>query len=421
MKAIFSSILILSFVVLSFAQTAKLNLIRMRYGQQVSFASAQALGLAGCGLAQQGNLAKALENPALVFEQRQGQLTLQAGLMTDKLIEDRQFPYYDSFVGFNDFGSYSYNSNYYFSPYVQARYRLPFERPMSIQAGFVPFLDFRYNYAEEVRDPFDKSDKLLGYNRLEQNGLLNQTFVAFSAQVIKNLNVGLKIGILSGSIDSTMQIQPRVPGNLFPEQREERQRDLTSTPFLVNFGLHYTVNERLAVGAFVRLPYTLKFENKLQTDAQPVKEKLSYPLTLGGGLDYRFQSILSARVFLDYLYTFSSKFEDSQQPNLHFRDTFTLRGGAEYFIFHNQMPLRLGFSYFTLPYNYNLANTVISAGTGWYFGRWQLDLAAGLNHQEFYQPDLFPDTIYGLNARTDLDRVKWTNYYFRFDVTINLF
>ena len=300
MKTIHVMLITLILTIFLQAQMANLNLTRMRYGHEIHFYSARMLGLAGSGLAGRGNLANALQNPALVSGPS-GQLTLQAGLMTDKLIEDRQFPYYDSFAGFNDFGSYSFNSNYYFTPYFQARYSVPVKRPVTVQAGFVPFLDFRYNYAEEVRDPFDKTDKLLGYNWIKQTGLLNQLFLAVSAQIINNLNFGLKIGLLMGSVDSTMKIQPRVPGNLFNARRLDRSRTLSATPVLVNLGLHYTVNERLVLGAFVRLPYKLKFNNQLKTDTLTFRQTISYPMRLGAGLDYRFQSILEARVFFGFI------------------------------------------------------------------------------------------------------------------------
>ncbi len=420
MRTIQFVVILLLGIVGSQAQMADLNFTRMRYGQPVQYFSARMLGLAGSGLGNKGNLGQVMQNPALIST-RQKNLTLTSGLMTDKLIEDRQFPYYDSFVGFNDFGSYSFNSHYYFSPYFQIAGRLPLKQNVALQVGVVPFLDFRYDYSEEVRDPFDKTDKLLGYNWIEQTGVLNQTFVALAVEPLKNLTVGFKLGWLQGTIDSVMKIQPRVAGNLFQEQRIERQRTLDSSPLLVNLGVHYHFNERLSVGAFAALPYTLTFNNKIKTDTIQFKEELRYPLEIGAGLDYRFRSVLQSRVFVDFVYHFTSTFEDTRKPDLDYRDTFTLRGGVEHVFFKKQMPFRIGFSYNTLPYNYNLANTLLSVGSGWYFKRWHVDLAGGISHQEFYQNDLFPDTIYGLNARTDLDRVQWTQYFFRFDVTVNLF
>ncbi len=420
MKTLQLILIILIFSIYSQAQFAKLNLTHMRYGNENKFYSAQMLGVAGSGLAHRGSMALSITNPALIAPQK-GKLNLLAGLMVDKLIEDRQFPYYDSFVGFNDFGSYSYNLNYYFAPYFQFNYQLPLKHFLAIQGGVIPFLDFRYHYAEEIRDPFDKTDKLLGYNWIKQKGLLNQFFLGFSTKALSNLSLGLKIGFLQGSIDSTMKIQPRTPGSLFTEQLQKRTRKLNNMPFLINIGAHYIINKRLAVGTFVQLPYQVEFKNHFQNDSITVKEKFTYPLQIGSGIDYRFQSILQARVFLDFIFNFSNKFTDSRIANLNYRQTFTLRGGTEFFFFHSQLPVRLGFAYNTLPYNHNLANTLLTVGTGWYLNHWHLDLAAGLNHQEFYQPDLFPDSIYGLQDRTDLDRVQWTNYFFRLDVTINLF
>ncbi len=423
MKVIRITLILMTIFVLGRAQIANLNFTGMRYGEGPVAHSARMLGLAGSGLSLSSGLGQAVENPALAFSES-SQLRVNGGLAIRKLVEDREFPYYDSFVGFNDFGSYSFNSNYYFAPYLNLAKRLPFSFPVVVQAGVVNFRDFRYTYREEVRDPNDKTDKLIGYNWIEQKGVLRGWYLGAASKVWKNLTLGFNLSVLSGNIDSTGHIEPKVESASIVKQEFRRLRDLNITPLVVRLGAHYQVNDRLAVAATLRLPYTVEFGTKLiENGNEPISkgvEKFEYPLQIGGGMDYRFQNVLQARVLLDVYYEYWSNFKDSNNNRLNFRDVLKIKTGVEY-IFLNRLPVRMGFAYGTLPENRDLSRTLLTIGTGWYFDGVRFDVAGGLSHLEFYQNDLFPDTIYGLNARTDLDRVKWSEYFVKLDVSFSLF
>ncbi|NOX89447.1 MAG: hypothetical protein GXO77_10505 [Calditrichaeota bacterium] len=405
------------------AQLGNLNLNKMRYGQDVNIHTARMLGLAGSGLAMKGAIGSGIENPALIAAQAKT-LLVNGGFAIDKTVEDRQFPYYDSFVGFNDYGSYSMNSNWFYSGYFNIRlsYPMPVIRRLTVQGGITPFKDFRYKYTEEVRDPNDKTDKLLGYNWIEQNGLLKLGYFSAAFEAIPDLSVGVSVGFLWGSIDSTRQIEIKISEE---RDRLSRQRSLQKTPVIAVFGLHYQVNNRLAVASSVRLPYRLRFENQLadavrDTVLSVVNEKITYPLRIGAGLDYRFQNILKARVLIDFYYEYWSRFKDSRFSQKSFNDTYTVKAGVEH-VFFNKVPFRIGFSYREVPENRELSRTLLTVGTGWSLNKLRINAAGGLASQEYYQHDLFPDNIYGLSPRTDLDRVKWTNYFIRLDLTYNLF
>ena len=86
------------------AQTLDYNMSRMLHGEDVMFYNAEHLGRGGSGLAG-GAAAEALYlNPALLSKTKSG-FVFNFGSAFNKLTEDRAYPYYDSFVGFNDFTS----------------------------------------------------------------------------------------------------------------------------------------------------------------------------------------------------------------------------------------------------------------------------------------------------------------------------
>ncbi len=418
-------ILIVSFLaVATQAQIGYLNYNKMHYGQQTEAYSARMLGLAGSGLALSGACGQGIDNPALIVGEKTG-WSLNAGFAVNKLIENREYPYYDSFVGFNDYGSYAYNANWYYDPYFNLRFSHKNKWGLfAVQAGFTPFLDFRYDYTEEVRDPVNKSDQLLGYNWIKQDGVLNLSYLGVGYQPLKNLSVGLNIGLLWGSVDSTRQIEPKVSEAFLTRSVDQRSRSLQSSPVVVNFGLHYQLNDRLGIAYSMRFPYKITFDGQVKnasdTSLTKYGESVTYPLRLGAGIDYRFRNILQARVFVDFYYEFWSQFEDTRLNTNGYRDVYTIRAGVEH-IFFDKLPFRVGFAFNQLPENPDLTRTLLTVGTGWHVGAANLNAAAGIVHEQFFQPDIFPDTIYGLPARTDLDRVTWTQYFLRLDLSYHLF
>ncbi len=419
------------FVIISFlavtaqAQLGQLNFDKMRYGQEIPWQTARMLGLAGSGLALQGAYGQGIENPGLIVSAKKG-WGINAGFAVNKSQENREFPYYDSFVGFNDYGSYAFNNNWYYNPYFNARFTFKNElkNAFAVQTGITPFLDFRYDYVEEVRDPVDKTDKLLGYNRINQDGVLNLGYLALGYQIIPDLSAGVTVGLLWGSIDSTRQIEPKVGGNIFQSSQILRKRSLAAWPVLLNAGLCYKVNDRLNLGYSVRAPYQIRFNSQVKSNLDSAwtkyDEKLTYPLRMGLGLDYRFQNILQARVLLDFYYEFWSRFKDNRSATANYRDTYTIRAGVEH-LFFNKLPFRIGFAFNQMPQNHDLTRTLLTVGTGWHIGKLQIDAAGGLVNQRYFQKDIFPNSIFGLPDRTDLDRVTWTQYFLRVDLTYRLF
>lgn len=417
MKKIYGLLFLLLSITYTAAQSNDFNKLHMIYGEDAVFFNARNLAMGGSGLAGGDAASAPFLNPALLMKNAAG-FMLHLGAGFNKLNEDRSYPYYDTFVGFNDYGSFSYNSNWYGSLYGNLSYTfsVAYLGQVSLAAGFQPFKDFRYDYAEEVRDPVDKSDKLLGYNSIKQEGILNEIPLVFALQPGKDLSLGIKAGFLSGSLDSTMAIEPKAAEHLEQARREHLTKELKNLPVLFALGIHYQLTERLALAGTVRSPYSVQFTNQFSTagsDSSTAKydRKLQYPFALSAGMEYRFQNILAARINLDFKYEAWSRFKDSRSERVFF-DTYTINTGIEH-IFFDKVPLRAGLLFSTLPFSEDFSRTVITIGTGFEQDNLTVDLAGGVSSFKYYQEDIFPDSIYNLDDRSDTDRVQLTRFFVR--------
>jgi long-subunit fatty acid transport protein len=410
-----------------FAQQADFNISKMKYGQERQFISARMLGLGGSGVAGGDAFSALYLNPALAGK-TQKWLSINGGLIINKSEEDRSFPYYDSFGGFEDYGSFSFNKNWRPALYGNVIIQIPLEfvKDAALAFGYQPFMDFNYNYLEEVRDSESKADKLLGYNIIDHCGSMYLIPAAFSFSPYEKLTVAAQLGALTGSIDSTVTIEPKVDVLSSIDKVEKTEKTLDNVPLVTTLGMHYQVNEQFAAAATVRLPYTIEFENKYSSSladslSKQYKQKLTYPMRLSAGIDYRFKNILEARIFIDINYEFWSDFEDDLNPDLDYNDTYSIKTGVEH-IFFNKVPFRVGFCYSSLRETKNINRAVLTAGTGLYIKKIRIDFAAGISTLEYYQEDLFAESIYNGNSvfnfvdRTDMDRVKCSEFFARIDI-----
>ncbi|HGY54298.1 MAG TPA: hypothetical protein ENK44_01225 [Caldithrix abyssi] len=412
-------------------QQLDLNFSYMLYGREVPASSARALALGGSGIAGGEAVDASFLNPALLGNGKAG-IGLNAGFFLDHVEEDRAYPYYDSFEGFNGYGSYSFNKNWYPNGYGLISYTvdLPAVNKLSLSSGFLPFIDFTYHYREEVgnpnRTPDYKKDKILGYNSIESTGRLNRIPLAIAVKPLDNLSVGLQVDVLSGSIDSLASVSPRE--EMFPPEEieaiksnEKTTKTLNNTPLVFSLGLHYRFGDRLSAGFLIRGPYEIQFLNRYENTQAPDKNRqeirtLSYPMRLGLGLDYRFTNILSGRLSFDFVYDFWSQFKDDLRPGLEFNDTYSLRTGVEH-LFFDEIPLRFGFRYNSMRESRNFSESLITFGTSFRFLGVTVDLSAGISSQVYYQYDLFDDSIYGLFSRgSELDKVTLSTIYGRLSI-----
>jgi len=424
--------LLLFFCSTLLAQQADFNISKIMYGDEYRFISGRMLALGGSGLAGGEPLSSLYLNPALgsLSEKSFG---LQAGFSVDHINEDRAYPYYDSFNGFNDFGSYVYNKNWYNRFYASALFRIPLEHipNLTISLGYAPFMDFSYDYYEEVgnpnRSPEYKKDKIVGYNSINSSGILNIIPFGLSFKPLKALSLGIQAGLLQGAADLNVSVSPR--DEMFTEEEidsirysEKTERTLGNTPVIISCGVLYSLNEQFTLAAIARLPYQIKWNlaypyiKNYNSYLPETTQTLTYPLRFGGGLDYQFTNILQARLSIDIIYDFWSKFEVNGQNSENFIDTYAVNVGIEH-IFFNNIPLRAGYSYRTLKEGEGFTQAVLSIGSGWQFRGIKIDLAAGISSMEYFQSVLFDNSVYGLVSRKNqVDRVSLSEFYGRINI-----
>lgn len=422
-------ILMFIFCTNSFAQQLEMNFSRINYGYENQYITARSLGLAGAGVAGDDASASIFLNPALAVYSKSW-LNLNTGLSVYKLEEDRSFPYYDNFGGFVDYGSYVYNKYWYSQFYSVLTSRLPFDNllGLSIATGFVPFQSFDYDYLEEVRSDY-YGDALLAYNQISSDGVLNAIpfNIAFKPvdKLLSDSKISIAIGagvkILTGSINQLKKVETKTASLSGLDYENKNKRDLDNLPVIPSAGIRIKIGDRFSFGSALRLPYDIKFINKiyetnaLKDTAYTVDQKLSYPMKLSLGTEYRFQNILEARIFTDFIYTFWENFKDSETEDLNFDNTYNVRAGIEH-IFFNKVPFRVGFDYGTLRESKNYSRAVLSAGTGIIMNNLQLDMAVGISSLVYRQADMFDNADYGMDSVTDADRVRWNHLYIRMDV-----
>ena len=422
-------ILLFIFCTNSFAQQLEMNFSRINYGYENQYITARSLGLAGAGVAGDDASASIFLNPALAVYSKSW-LNLNTGLSVYKLEEDRSFPYYDNFGGFVDYGSYVYNKYWYSQFYSVLTSRLPFDNllGLSIATGFVPFQSFDYDYLEEVRSDY-YGDALLAYNQISSDGVLNAIpfNIAFKPvdKLLSDSKISIAIGagvkILTGSINQLKKVETKTASLSGLDYENKNKRDLDNLPVIPSAGIRIKIGDRFSFGSALRLPYDIKFINKiyetnaLKDTAYTVDQKLSYPMKLSLGTEYRFQNILEARIFTDFIYTFWENFKDSETEDLNFDNTYNVRAGIEH-IFFNKVPFRVGFDYGTLRESKNYSRAVLSAGTGIIMNNLQLDMAVGISSLVYRQADMFDNADYGMDSVTDADRVRWNHLYIRMDV-----
>lgn len=410
------------------AQNVDFTRSAMAYGTFATYTSATSLGLGNSGIAGHDAALAGSLNPALAAG-TDATLALHAGMAINLHEEDRAYPYYDTFAGFTDYGSYLYNKNWYNAFYgtVQAAVAVPVVGKLVLSSGYLPFIDYAYDYHEEVgypgTTPEYKKDEILGRNIIKNEGSLAQIPMGIALLPVKNLAVGLQMALLTGDLNNTVRNTPRA--ELFSEEEydaiymvQKSKNSLRSMPLVTSLGATYDVNAQLRLGLQSRLPFTLQYKDKVSGNAladTTINYDLDYPLQLGVGLEYRFTNVLQARFVLDFVYDFWSQFDDSRQADLHYQDTYAVRLGVEH-MFFNRVPLRAGFSYESLKESRDFSRTLLTIGSGLHIRDLEMNFALGFTSLQYYQTDMFSDAIYGqLDRGSELDRVRTNDFFGRID------
>ncbi len=423
MKRITLTILLLFLYTAARAQQANFNLDKARYGFEVASPTARGLALGNSGLANGGVLLAASHNPALLARADSG-FVLQAGGTFLSVKEDRSFPYYDNFGGFVDYGSYYYQDNNYSAFTAQLVYSLrevlP-DMPLAVSVGWMPFMDFNYDYFEEVRST-SFGDKLLAYNVFRSEGVL-YTLPVTVAAAFDNFSVGLSVALLSGDVNTVNRVEPKALGLDSLARETVLDRRAVNTPVYINAGFSFRIDERLSVGGSFRSGFEYQTENQLTgaDTSLTLTQTVAYPARVGLGFDYRFRNILKARLMVDFYYNFWSTLSDDLYKAPDYNDTYNIRVGVEH-VFFNDFAFRVGYGFENMRENRELTRTLLTAGLGYRWKNVDLNLGLGLSAMEFYQADLYDDAVYDSNvsSRKQSDLVKWNETYGKLDFIIHL-
>jgi hypothetical protein len=443
MYKIFTFLVVVMFWHITAVQAQNLTDSYLQYGRVITNVDARSLSLGGSGIAGGYAIHGAGLNPALLARMDNELDGFVSGMIT-RYEEDRAYPYYDNFGGFVDFGSYVYNSEWYGDYALAVNFDLTPFTGIKTVAGIStePFIGFNYDYIEEVRTT-GFTDEILAYNKILSDGGWRQYALSAGIEILKDWSLGLKLGMLGGSVNQRAEIYP-VSGSLNSiAQLETCDITLESNTITADIGMFYQVDPHFGIAAVARMPYTLTTDDiyQLQTNDPDLPRILDpdryldpalkagtsgydslgrsesirnvdYPLRLGAGLEYRFKNILEARISADFEYIFWSDMKDSWRPQLIMNDVYIIRLGVEH-IFFDKMPFRVGFNYQPLKENKNYTRSIFTMGIGLSFEKYQIDFAGGFENMTSNQPDLFPDGLYPpLTDRTEsIDRVKTSNFY----------
>ncbi|GAB4342315.1 MAG: hypothetical protein Kow0037_29580 [Calditrichia bacterium] len=404
------------FIILALTAAAwSQNYYALPYGQSWHFPDARSLALGGAASVALEGAPALFYNPAGLFQEERALLQLSPGFR--KLSERRSYPLYDRFESVVGDGIYAINDNYY--PDLQAAFslRLNLLKKLPLTLGWAVFKeqDFRYTYDEEVRDNIF-GDPVLGFNKIEYGGMITRYSLGAAAAIpgLKGLTFGLQAGILKGELRTERFYHKLSSGEKVGSKMDA---SLDNTPVVLSMGAIYQLNERIRLGADLRLPYKIKYT--------VLNDEYQYPLAINFAAQYRARQIIQAVLNVEVGYEFWSDVDNptfvepgSVSPT-NFDDVFKLKAGLEH-IFYNQVPFRVGMQYRNSYFNRGTTQTLLTVGTGFRAANWTVDVSGAVSSTDYHWPDLFDDTIYGGDRSNSLiDRVEET--FFLGMVTLTYF
>jgi hypothetical protein len=383
-------------------------------GEYWQFPDARTLGLAGAGSVSNTSAGALMLNPAAMANHSPG-ITLDFSPAARHLDERRSFPLFDRFGDINQFNIYAINGNWF--SHLQGGLQYTFGESVrylkSLAAGVFNEINHNYEYLEEVRQNTFPDDPL-AYNTIRYEGKLTRYSFGAALQFMERLNVGLQAGLLSGNLDQSASI-------VFVDNNDDNtftssSRSMDNTPIVTSVGVTYQVNPYFNFGGFLRLPYTLEY--KVRDNSSPetriFQETIGYPMQFTGGLEYRAQQILQARLNVDFSYEWWGRTDfkvDGERQDKGFEDVIGIKAGIEH-VFHNRIPFQVGVQYRTYYQNRSETRLMFSAGSGFRGENWFVNLAGGFSKLNYPYRDLFDDSKYGGDrSNSSIDDVE-ESYFF---------
>lgn len=397
--------------------------------------TARSLAMGHTGVAADNGISNLWTNPALLRQETL--FSAEIAYLSTKVEERRSFPVIDMFDDRVTDNIYNINRNRYSNTAFGIMIK-PKALPLSIALGRSPFMDFRYDYEEEVRASLSSShynrDPLVGYHRISRDGRL----------WMQSGGASLNMGILSTGITFSFLEEEAITNEksvIVIEPDDAMASDTTSilsgdpklenlTP-MVTVGAALDLTARLKIGASFRLQVEFDLLSAIEI---PIADEetllpafewpdsivdLSYtvPEVISAGINYRPKNPIPTQISAEVHYTdwseFSITYSDSINESIKFpvnlRECFDFRVGLEHLVL-SKIPFRFGFVYFQSPYGEEFDRTLFTAGTGFsIYDKLTIDVSGEFSMGQYSYPDLFPAEG---SAPGDLETVRESHFGF---------
>jgi hypothetical protein len=404
-------LLILPGIITAQGFSSLLNL-QTGFGTPISAFSARSLALGSTGIASVTTPDALVVNPALMVW-GEGQAEVMVSARINRQQESRSYPVYDSFNAVLVYNEYVMNDHLFSHADGGMRFTIPQNAvpALSVGIGTYGYYSHDYKYKEEVRDRYTSggvTDRVLGWNKMDMTGEVRTIVLGVAVEPVANVAVGMNFGGIIDKLGSTWSVDYANVDSTDHYVHDDVETD--GLEWMMTFGSAYKLSPRVTVGLRAMIPVgewdmTLNREVAgLGTTNADSSVTYKYPLSLGWGVQYRPQNIHRPSLMLDLNWTKWSSAEVNGQDS-NYDDVLEIRAGVEHRVFEN-IPVRLGCAFIPSYLDRELTMTMISLGTGFHAGHFQLDLATDFGRRQYRLNDAFPEHFYGGQDRTDQDRVE---------------
>jgi hypothetical protein len=367
------------------------TLLDIGYGTPAGGATARSLAMGSTGIAlRQGSDALFL-NPALLVPAA-GRVELDVTAGAIQANEERLYPIFDSFNGYQTETIVATNRNTYGSAAGGIAWRLPSAHPIALGAGVFDRFGFDYDYFEEVRDP--SGDDIQQEREIAVDGCLRSISFGCASEVVRDVQLGLVLHRYTGEPSATVRT-----ANLVTQATTTREIRQPLDGWGWSVGAWGRAGERIDLGVSFEGPFQVDgaFASRTQGTGSAIdstaSRALDYPGTLRFGVAYHPRNELRTRFAVEFERRFWETLDETQLDvfgdSLAVRDTWDFRVGLEH-LFYNGLPLRFGFRYLENYADPESGRTVFSVGVGYRVAGIALDATGLYSRQTSRQGFPFP-------------------------------
>jgi len=401
----------------------------------IADARSTAVGLSSWG--DGGSAAALLTNSALLGLNEQ-KLSIITGINAFSTKEKRSFPVQDSFGDFIADNTYVINQNWFPDFQLGANFRLMSRLRLGALISNTNLADFQYE--EEVRGSLYgeyNRDPLVGYNRMSNRHSTYNTSFGLALNPVKSLWLGLGMNIsTTDNAEQTYAIQV-IKESIYQSSDHTisyNARPKFATVVTGNIGLTFDITKHLSISIAYRFPYETIQKGGLlylmhdSTETLPVMETDSnytiskvtrhLPGELRLGFCFKPVNLIPTQLFFELVYQDWKEATVKYQmaivstvahipiniytDKIPYRNVTKFHLGIEH-VFFSGVPFRLGFYHDPNPIDADLDRNWFTAGTGYQFGNFNLELSGAFTNSEYEYHDLFPIAA---EERVEFDTVR---------------